>query len=91
MPRQPKQIAEAKKSQSMNNIVRVVKEGSRLVVKVPVSLSSRWKQEVCDSFVGTSAHPDVTVDEIGEWILQTSCGCGSEVFESGHVLGETLV
>lgn len=71
--------------------MRVVREGSRHVVKVPSSMSSRLKQEVCDSFNGTGARSGVTIDEIGEWILHTLCACGSAAFESLHALGETLV
>lgn len=56
----------SKHFQSIKDDVRADKEGSMHVVKVPASLSSSLKQEVRDSFVGTTARPDVTAIEIGE-------------------------
>lgn len=81
----------AEKQHPKQDVVQAVKEGSLKVVKIPASMSSRLKREVCDSFVGTGARPGVTTNEIGEWLPQTLRGCGSEAIKSIFVLGEALV
>eukprot|EP00268_Persea_americana_P006303 TRINITY_DN12285_c0_g1_i12.p2 TRINITY_DN12285_c0_g1~~TRINITY_DN12285_c0_g1_i12.p2 ORF type:complete len:121 (-),score=14.80 TRINITY_DN12285_c0_g1_i12:1041-1403(-) len=47
--------------------VWIEEEGGFKVVKIADSLSSSLKHEVCDSFVATVRHLDVTACDIKEW------------------------
>lgn len=49
--------------------VWIEEEGGFKVVKIADSLSSSLKHEVCDSFVATVSHLDVTACDIKEWLL----------------------